>query len=193
MKKTLFVISHLCSGSNSFCDALDTHPRVKIFRTGTIYESPLDLLQLTEQPHKLNNMAAIYGEHLVYNHEFACPSLYEISRFVYIVRPARPTLNELIGKNNMGSILNYYSYRLRRIYEMATKTPNAVLLTWQDLYDGRGLDLVEDYLVLASPLNNPTIESSESNANISTSILREAEHCYERYLYKLKQLPLRFT
>jgi hypothetical protein len=90
-------------------------------------------------------------------------------------------------------MLRYYTYRLRRICEMARRTPGAVLLTWDDMITGRGFPLLEKYLHLKEPLVNEEKlwPQAQSNANVTSAIIDQAQHSYERYFYYLRNLNLR--
>jgi hypothetical protein len=93
MKKVAFVVSHLGSGSDELVRILNENPRVIIHSTDRVYTHPNDLDWLFEQGHKLDNATAIYGNHLLHNASFASKSLYEICKFIYLIRPAKPSLN----------------------------------------------------------------------------------------------------
>ena len=98
MKKVAFIISHMGSGSNYLVDVLNNNPRCAFFTSPTRYEHP-DSLQWIFKYHKLNNYSgAIYGDHLLFNHSFCCKSLYDCCKFIYIIRPARQSLNEIFTK-----------------------------------------------------------------------------------------------
>lgn len=200
MKKILFVCSHLHSGSTALFDALDNHNRVQGYKLAARapYSSPLNLLALTEQHHKLNNRSAIYMDELLFNHHFSTNRAYEECKFIYVVREPEIVLNALISeeKMNVSFAVRYYTYRLRRLCEMAKRTPGAVLLTWDDLNQGHGMSLIEDYLGLKHPISYdpclllPYKRKFASNL-YSFDVKNEVEEIYQRYLYFLKNQKLR--
>ena len=188
MKRIVFIISHVGSDSDKLVKILNDNPRIQISETNYSYSHPTDLDYLiVNVNHKLNSSAAIYGDHLLYNMHFSCDALHSICNFIYVIREAKASLNE-DSVHLRRTMEAYYRFRLRRIYEMATKTPGAVLLTWENLRSGDGLPLIEKYLNLKEPLrNNDFIRSTKDRLPFSTEYVQGA---YEKYLYKLKGLDL---
>lgn len=184
MKQVAFVVSHLGSDSGLFCESLDKNPRVQWFKSNVIYDHISTVEKLVDKPHKLKNAAAIWLDELLYNFNFSSKYLYSCCKFIYVIRPPKPTLS-CIGEG----FVNYYTYRLRRICEMARCTPGAVLLTWDDLVAGR-LDLVENYLNLKEKID--PIQGIVPTKSVQWSILDNAQQSYEKYLYYLKNLNLQY-
>ena len=201
MKKILFVCSHPYSGSSALWSALNQHPRIQGFSLAarTPYVSPLNLLALADQSHKMHNRSAIYMDELLYNHHLCTKAAYKECKFVYVVREPEPVLNYLVGndKAKPSFAARRYAYRLRRLCEMAKRTPGAVLLTWDDLVVGRGLNLIEEYLGLRQPiLYDPALlapyQRSFPTALVAPALLAATEEAYQRYLYFLKSQNLRY-
>lgn len=197
MKKVAFIVSHFGSGSFYLVDVLNENPRCTIFGSKNRYEHPDDLQNLFKY-HKLkNHSGAIYGDQLLYNHSFSCKSLYDCCKFIYVIRPARQSLNEIYKTNKTYSkdgMVRYYRFRLRRICEMAKRTKNAVLLTYDELISGECFGTIQEYLKLIDPLHHlescgETDRPSAEN-NFSEQIISEAQDCYEKYFYYLSKLPL---
>ena len=190
MKKICFVASHLMSGSSILCDALDENPRVQHFRLALSrpYWDVSAVFDLIYRQHKLDNSAAVYLDELIFNYELQIKHLYSCAKFVYVVRPPIKTLNLLVSNKLYTPLraVRYYCYRLRRLCEMAKRTPGAVLLQWDDLITGRGLSLVEDYLSLKVKLEMPddAFQSLKGTDDIliPNAMMKEAEICYERHL-----------
>ena len=200
MKKILFVCSHSYSGSGGLFDALNRHPRIQGYHLAarSPYSHPLNFLTLTEQPHKLDNRSAIYADELLYNQQLSTKAAYKECKFVYVVREPEPVLNFLVGNDRIkpSFAVRYYTYRLRRLCEMAKRTPGAVLLTWDDLAVGRGLNLIEEYLGLRQPIPyDPALlipyKRTFSTGLVEPSLRVETENTYQRYLYYLKNQNLR--
>lgn len=189
MNTVLFVVSHFGSGSDSLVSALNANPRVQFWDMQITYSHPLDLSFLLGQEHKLKNSAAIYADHLLINPIFSCKPLYKLCNFIYVVRDAKSSLNCMTQRTGKHAAM-YYRYRLRRICEMAKRTPGAVLLTYDELQSGKGLDLIEEYLQLKTPLSKPQPSSIE-NDDFDVKTCNECQDIYERYLYYLKQLNLK--
>lgn len=195
MKNIVFIVSHLGAGSEALIYSMNKNSRIESRRVEGGYKDITAIESLTINPHKLGNSAAFYMDRILYNYEFSCPSLYKFCRFIYLIREARPTLNKVAGiptlqKKSPPNIERYYRYRLRRIYEMAKHTPEAILLTWEDIASKRGLKLIEQYLNLNEPLNLTIREEIKDLVDIE--MVNKAQECYERYLCRLKKLNLQY-
>ena len=187
MKKVTFVISHLGSDSTELVRILNENPRIKIHTSNTNYESVSDLDWLFESGHKTNNSSAIYGDHLLYNTQLSTIALYKFCQFIYVIRPARPSLNIISCTKGAKSAYRYYCFRLRRICEMAKRTPNALLVTWNDLSNGRAFSCIEKLLNLKEELK-PTHQSFMVENEPAPEYQEKSQDSYERHLYYLKHL-----
>jgi hypothetical protein len=199
MKKILFVCSHFYSGSASLCESLNQHPKIQQYQLSNInpYSCPTDLLLLTEQYHKCNNRSAIYMEELNKNIDLTTKAAYKKCKFIYVIREPKPVLNFLIGNDKMkpSFATRYYLFRLRRLCEMAKRTPNAILLTWEDLITGRCNSWIENYLSLKQlmqPFDLDRFKKSFSTDLAGLDLISEAENGYEKYLYFLKKQNLQY-
>src|SRR5262245_31898661 len=124
MRKVCFLISHIGSGSEGVLRSLSQCRRVACYRTGQVYSHPLMVEELTSLPHTLDNTAAVWVDELQHNYQFSSKPLYSFCRFIYMVREAEPTLNSLVEAGyKPESAMRYYCYRLRRMCEMARRTP----------------------------------------------------------------------
>lgn len=183
-KMYLFIITHLGSGASLFSDSLSDHPRCHHAHRDT-YKSIHDLMRMKEYV----PFQKIYFDKLTFNFQFSCPSLYKQCEFIYIVREPTSTLNYIYankGYSESGSVL-YYTYRLRRIYEMAYRTPRRMILTFDDLLTPRGLSSIQEHLGLRDEFKcdyNPTPVDN----NVSLTCLQKAQTSYDYYLAKLMQL-----
>lgn len=179
MNKILFVCSHLYSGSSALCDSLSLNSRIQKFNCGP-YVNPLNLIYLTNKKHKLNNRAAIYMDELLYNYQLSIKMAYNECDFIYFISHPRYTINSMINSGIKPLYaLRYYNFRLRRICEMAVKTPGSIFLNRENL----NLDLLKDYI--------KEINFEEALPNFSVPHLKEAEECYERTCYFLKNVNLK--
>lgn len=191
MKKVCFIISHLGSGSNDLLDIINKNPRCDIQKSSVTYKSPEDLNWLFSKPHKCRDRSAIYGDHILFNQSFSCKNLYEICKFIYIIRPARDSLNEISKNSNLNGefAANYYSFRLRRICEMARKTPNSLFFTWEELISGSSFLEIEKYLGLKEKLKKEDCHFlNKSKDDFDEKLIINCEDAYERYYYYLKSL-----
>ena len=157
----------------------------------------MNLYDITQQRHKLNNRSSIYMDELLYNHQLSTKVAYKECKFLYILREPEPVLNFLVvrEKRKLPFAARYYTYRLRRLYEMAKRTPGAVLLTWDDLIANRGISLLEEYLGLRSPIQfNPALlDPLNLHMDLAgRNVLSETENTYQKYLYFLKNQSLQY-
>ena len=205
MKKIVFVCSHVYSGSSQLCDAMDANPRMQVYGreseyglpNGSVYGSGFDLLRLTDNKHKISNSASIYVDELLQNYQLSTSDAYPACKFFYVVREPGPVLNYMQAKfrTRPDYASRYYLFRMRRICEMAKRTPGAVLLTFDDLRDGRGMELLKDYLCLKheiawDPSMLTPVRMRLNQASIEPEALAQVEEGWERYLYFLRSLAL---
>lgn len=195
MKRVLFIISHIGSGTDVLFNTLADNPRIQGCRLPLVYTGYPAIESLTKQPHKYETSASIWMEELLFNFSLASKDLYELCSFVFLVREAEPSLNETLKTDwlpfqySQRGAMYYYKYRLRRICEIAKRTPGAVLLTWEDLVSGKGLPLMEEYLNLKTPLKLKGRDWDSKNI-VETKYVEEAQRSYERHLWFLRQLNL---
>lgn len=200
MRKILFLSSHLGSGSSVLYKSLNMHPRIQGFKSkeNNVYIHPFSLLSLVNNRHKLHNSSAIYMDELLYNYCLSIKYAYDVCKFIYIIRDAEPTLNWLVENELFKTPLHaqrYYLYRLRRICEMAKRTPGAVVLNYYDIKNKKGLDKIESYLNLKESieLQDAKMPDPTSLGFVPTSLVREAEESFEKYWYYLKNQDLIFS
>jgi hypothetical protein len=135
---------------------------------------------------------------LNFNQQLSTKSAYEYCKFIYVIREPEYVLNSLIKKDKMNFSFakRYYCFRLRRLYEMAKKTPEAIFLTWDDIKSKKKLELVENYLNIKEKINldNSLISkfSEDIDGSIPYSDLIKVENTYEKYLFFLKNLNLQY-
>ena len=171
--------------------ALEECPLIQMNSTNTDYDHPDIVYDFFKKlPPEANNV--ICGEHLLLNHSLSHVGILDFAKFVYFIRPGSHTIQDMMrsGVFTPNNCLLHYSYRLQRICEMARKTPGAVLLTWEDLQAGRGMDLVGNYLRVPYRFTQPKVSPFSKNNKVAPEILKKADECYERYYYYLRQFDL---
>jgi len=185
MKKVLFIMSHIGSGSNELYALLNNETRIMGFEKNNIYDTPLRLLGLTENKHKLNNSSRIYMDHLLYNYQYSLKPN-QFCQFIFLVREPEATIDYLINQKiyKKNDAKRYYLYRIRRLCELAKRNPNSVFLTHSNLREGKGLDLISEYIGLKNQLRFSQDFIIPSGKN--TLQLQEYENlsnAYEKYIY----------
>jgi hypothetical protein len=190
VKNTVLINTHLGTKSEILLKCLNKNPRIQVFKTGKNYDNMQTLHYLTAYPHKLRNSAAIYLDEINFNSRFSCLAFYKICKFVYLVREAKPSLNLILKTTNFSqkSAMLYYTHRLRRLYEMARRTPNAVFLTLENVVSGKGLPLIEKYLNLKNQLKIGDFELVEAPDVIDFELADRAQKCYEKYFYRFRNI-----
>lgn len=193
MKKVCFVVSHLGSGSSSLVASLNANPRCEIRESAARYESSASVRWLFKLGHKCRDAGAVYGDHLLFNSSLANRDLYGGFLYIFVVRPARHSLNEILkmgyGEREASS---YYRFRLRRVCEIAKKSPGSVLLTWDDLAKEPSLRIIEGYLGLSERLHPPSLNQGDG-VLCSERTVGECQEAYDRYYQYLNGLELRRT
>lgn len=166
----LFIVTHLGSGASALCDALSRHPRCgRAIRQ--VYSHANDLAKMKEG----NPFSKIYFDKLVYNYQFTCPSLYSQCKFIYVIREPKLVLPYLVhvkGYSARGAC-RYYAYRLRRLCEMARKTPNKLVSTFDEI----DVEKIRKFINVKQSINLSIVENKEVGEH--PYLLRE--FCQERY------------
>lgn len=188
MKKVCFVVSHIGSGSSELVRLMNENPRCQIYETRVQYSSPESLNWMFSRGHKMRNSSAVYGDHLLFNASLSCRKFYEFCKFIYVMRPARQSLGGIMSAGyGEDEASRYYRFRLRRMCEMAKRTPGAVVATWDDLVRGDVLGEMESYLGLSVPLDK--IEHSDGHpCDAKETVVEQCQDAYERYHYFLRNL-----
>jgi hypothetical protein len=190
LNKFVFLASHLGSGSEQILHVLNAQRTIDIKTTGNTYVSKLDILNAYETPHKISNAEAIYGEHVLFNYNLASYSFFEMCKFLYVVRSAAPSLNLIVRDYGYApeAAVSYYCYRLRRLYEIAQKTPNSILINFDSL--PQTTNAIEEFLELKTPLwrMKEVVFDMDYPKILSHSQISYAQERYEYYLYLMKNL-----
>jgi hypothetical protein len=187
LKKVCFVVSHLGSGSGSLVAALNSHPQCEIRESPTCYESPSSVRWLFRLGHKCRDASAVYGDHLLLNPSIATKSLYGLCRFVFVIRPARHSLEGTLARGySPEAASSYYRFRLRRICEMVRRCPGAPVFSWEDLAKESSMDIIKEYLGIRGELRPPSPDTPASDL-CPEPVVERCQDAYERYHYYLKR------
>lgn len=194
MKKIVLICSHEYSGSTALYEAMNDHIRIQGFRGKNRYETPMHFYYLAQNNHKMQNKSAIYLDEVVRNHQISTRSVYDYCKFIFVIREPEAVMGYMVGneKRKPSFACRYYNFRLRRLYEMSKKASGSILLTYDDLKDGRGIDLVQKHLGLKSDISyTPNFlipyQRSFNLDMITLKDMNQLRESYERYLYLMKQ------
>lgn len=194
MKNIFFVVSCYGCRSEKLLNILNNNSRVMVSRfSGIHYKNWNSLEQLVNRPHKNHTSAAFYGDQILFNEHFSYPPFYKKCKFIFFIDNSK-SLNSIVKylKYTPQNALSYYCFRLRRIYEMAKRVEESVFLTFSHLREGKGLGLIEKLLNLRELLKteeNLADDQYEMLESIPSEIFTKAEDCYEKYYFRIRQLP----
>ena len=175
----VFLITHLGSGSNYFCDSLSQVPTVCCNQTNKVYTHPTDLDALKIK----DRYAKLFFDTIEFNYSFASTAFYDFSKFIYLIRNPKQSLGRMIKEGySRESAVSYYLFRLRRMYEMAYQTPGSLFLTYEDMFKEEGHKLIGDFL----ELNMPPIKFVDEYAETWVP-----DNGYDKYLAMFKKLNLK--
>lgn len=147
---------------------------------------------LFKMGHKCRDASAVYGDHLLFNASISSRDIYSSCRLILVIRPARHSLNQIIrGGYSPSGAGAYYRFRLRRMCEVARRSPGALLLTWDDLAKERSMRIIEEYVGLSSPLTPPEPPNEQESEICPEAVVEECQKAYDRYYYYLSQIELR--
>mgnify|MGYP003420846787 FL=1 len=196
LKRVLFSVTHLASGSLPLLGLLNLNPRVQFVPTNPVIHDYTDLQALTGLPHKMNSVAAMFAFEINFNYQFGSKQSIPHAHHLFVVRPPDPTLNLLVasGLYSLDDAARYYCFRLRRICEIAKRVRQGMLLTYDDIQRGEYVGKLKSFLGLKDdPRHVP-----EAFDYLKPSVINEFDSktldwcrdCYERHLFFLKSLPL---
>jgi hypothetical protein len=174
--KFVFLTTHLGSNVQYFGNYLNKIPGFHCKQSDKPYTHPLNLENLRV------NYAHTVLDILNFNHSLASTSFYECCQFIYVVRDPRFSLGEIVsnGYSKKGA-LNYYLFRLRRMYEMSHYTPGAVFLTYDQLFIDEGREVLGKFF----GRDMPKLEMPAQKAEAWIPNKR-----YKEYLSKFQRLDL---
>ena len=185
MKRIILVTSHLGAGSSSLCYSLAQSRIIQWVQDGIIYDDPTATESLLASKHKYSNIVGLYVNEVIYNYQICHKKIYEACEFIYLIRNPRTAIKVAKPKDAVFA-LDYYIFRLRRIYEMAKETKGAIFLTWEDLVNNKGIQMIVKRLNLPDNIEFKEIQSSKQLLGLPKPLLQQAEDAYELCLYRIR-------
>jgi hypothetical protein len=177
--KHALVITHVGSGGTLLCRILGTHYQVRsIGETNLCYDHPSIIHSVREiintTLRERNEHVGWYVDKITNNYNFTCKPLYNVCKFIYMVRNPHIPLATLMQKGYPASgAENHYLFRLRRMCEMAVKT-GGILLTYEDLTSKKAFPLLKNFLNLKSDLTESFHSLSGDNFNLGSGKILES-------------------
>ena len=188
MKRYLLIASHLGANSQNLCAALDRTDSIQWIRNGFVFTHPSDLNSFFSGiNHKFSNSLGVFTTELLYNYQLTHKGVCEFCNFIYLIREPKTAVR--IANPNFATVaVNYYIFRLRRIYEMARETKGAIFLTWDDLVNKNGFSFILEKLKLDDPLRFREVPNEKSLLSPPSALLKEANLAYDLCLFRLRKL-----
>jgi len=187
MKRVILVISHLGAGSASLCYCLAQNSIIQWIPQGITYDDPVQSVEsILATKHKYSEKIGLYVNEVLYNYQISHKKVYEACQFIYLVRDPKSAIR-IVKPNDAVFALNYYIFRLRRIYEMTKETKGALFLTWDDLVSQKGVK----YLTKKFDLPETVFEEyapEKKLFELPKPMLAEAARAYELLLYRVKNI-----
>ena len=185
--KYLFIFTHLASGNDLLCNALSEHTRFIINEDQLDYnhtEKLVKLKTIIERKEKNLHAGMTIVEKVFYNHQFSCYALLDYIYPIFLIREPVATIYELIHKHNYSykGAERYYSFRLRRMCEIANKSKKGMLVTYPELQFQDVYEKISEVLELTPEFIAPEWESNMPNFSVQSV----AQRSYEKYLGYLR-------
>lgn len=185
MKRILLIASHLGSGSSSLCYSLAQSKVIQWVQDGLVYDDLSATESVLTSNHKYSNLIGLYVNEVFYNYQISHKVIYKACDFIYLIREPKSAIKIEKPKDAVYA-LDYYIFRLRRLYEMTKETKNAMFLTWEDLVNGRGIDFIQNKLKLPDELKFEELKPTKQFFSLPKPMLKKAEDAYELCLYRIK-------
>lgn len=185
--KQIFVATHVGAGGSMLAEMISANRRIgRIRRDNTqVYTDPIALDYAQRKTLETNPDARMFVDRIVFNHEFAHESFYDDCLFVFLVREPEATLNHLVGLGyTPAAAARYYSYRLRRLCEMARRAKHKVVATWDELVSKEALPEIKR-LIGMKELNS-IYRPQKSEKTVDPATVSACRRCYERHLNYLR-------
>jgi hypothetical protein len=194
MKHThVFLITHLGAGASLLANMLNASHRINVLPVKPAYyqyDDPSKLENIIMPYLHIKPLSTTFIHRINYSHTISNKSILGVGRFIYLIREPLEALNYIVKEKRYTEqiALRYYTFRLRRICEMARLT-DGIFFTWDDLVKGTAKSLIIDMLKLKE-LSFP-YKDTKSEHVVHESIIDQAQASYNKHLRYLRQLPLK--
>lgn len=166
------------------CYCLGQTSLIQWVQDGIIYDDPSATESILSTKHKYSKTVGLYVNEVLYNYQISHKGIYKTCEIVYLIRDPKSSI-KFVKPKDAEYALNYYVFRLRRLYEMAKETKGAIFLTWDDVVNQKGLKLLSNRFGL-SDLQFKEFASEKKLFELPKTMLNEAERAYELCLYRIK-------
>lgn len=189
MKKTIIINTHLCSKSEILYFSLAGHKDIKGCwnpKEMRPYLNNMRIIENNKINHKSKNKKSFYLDQVRYNHELST-KLIDFSKLIIIslIRKPEESIRDIIIKAKKSPLeaLRNYTFRIKRIYQVANKCNNSIFLTYEQLSNKNVSIFLEKELSISNlEINYLKDEEKESfNIKIPKQIIKESVERYEFY------------
>ena len=154
-----------------------------------VYFDPTSLTFLQTEASKFRPHARLFVDKIVLNHEVASDNYLKLCDYIFMIREPESTLNWLVTSGKFKSVdtaLRYYCFRLRRLCEMAKKTPRRVVVTWDELVDKSCLPELKKFLGMKelTSVYKPTTFKKV----VDVGVISKGQKCYDKHLQYLRAI-----
>lgn len=188
----VFIATHYGAGGSMLMTMLGASRRFgKVSRgDGQTYRDPTVLASVQRDAAARQPQARVFVDRLVMNHELSHDFYYENVKFVFLVREPEESIKYImeIGYTEAAA-LRYYSYRLRRLCEMARKAKHKIVVTWGDLADKSAFPAIKEFLGVKELTS--IYRPEKSKETVTPATVSSARRCYERHLRYLRAVTRR--
>jgi hypothetical protein len=187
MKKVILLMTHFGADSHYLCRALNEDKRIQWVDKNFIFDHPTTITTMSNSAHKYSNAVGLFLSEIFYNYQISHKGIYKICEFIFLVRSPKYALPEIMKEfKTPEASLDYYIFRLRRMYETAKELKKVILVRKEDLISGEGLKLIKEKLNLSEDIDyksDPDIQMP-----FPANLLRKAEQFYELFLYRINSI-----
>lgn len=187
MNNIVLICSHLESNSDNLVYNLNSGSKFQ--KLNTTYND-VKCLTLNKPNFEYRKRPKVFFDHILYNYEFSCKELYKYINFIYVIGEPKKTLKNIVFKNiyDEKTAFNYYCFRLRRMYEMARRSKDPLILFDEDLKNPEIYDTIQNKLKIKDKLKIKIKNQKKQEIKIDRKIIEESENFYEKYRYRIKNL-----
>jgi hypothetical protein len=185
--KQVFIATHIGAGGNMLADMISANRRIaRIRRDSTqVYTDPIALDYAQRKTLEGNPNARMFVDRIVFNHELAHTSFYADCLFVFLVREPEATLKHLVGLGyTERAAARYYTYRLRRLCEMARRAKHSIVTTWDELVSKQAFPAIKE-LIGMKELNS-FYRPHKSEKTVDPATVSACRRSYKRHLNYLR-------
>jgi hypothetical protein len=190
LKRQIMIATHMGSGGSMLLEMiLANRKAARLPRSyDQVYADPTSLSILQEDANRFRPHARLFVDKVMFNFEVINLQYLQMCEYIFLVREAKGSLNSIVksGKLTPEAATRYYTFRLRRLCEMAKKSPRRLVITWDDLVDKSCLASLRTYLGMKEL---PSFYRAQEEVDLVDPLLvMQGQKSYEKHLQYLKAI-----